>query len=517
MKIILTKAEISSQIQKMRGGWEAKFHELQSQPAQREEFEEHLNHVKESIQEKKKGVYGDRDFLAANVVKQSEEADLGAKILKLKKKALQKCAQQDEAEKRREVSDKARQEKLQEWLTRSDARREAKLEQDRMRKERQTIQEVQKDWLKRLVVVCYTEKLKATSLKARELKRYLAQKTVSARTISMFILRCMSFKRRQKLYTNIVRARLAFTAYARHARLGVFHGSMPIVRSFMQMEGVQQEANSLSGALRQFKKKVVTIQRWWRGFLIMRLAYVEFFLPLWMEIQQEAYSRQAEVEALKHHGHENPISAHRPLLVRRNTFVAERTSISVVQAGAGARKPSIQWPSGHHHKRRNSREEKRKAIEEGLDRLPAWMIQILIREYIIRMQKTHINRVKAWEEDVRKDDFKHDLEGFGVVDEHEHESSDSDEDPHFHRPRSVYVDRIELEVLVKESMATWRDGGWKELRYNRSRMLKHAFKQWFRVLHTTKERAILGIGPSKGAESPKPPSINSPKSGKDPS
>jgi hypothetical protein len=500
IKIILTKAEITSQIQKMKRGWESRLHELQREPVAREQFEEYLLNLKDSIWEKKREMYGSHDHVAMNVAMNvAEETDYGTKLLKMKKKALKRCALQDEAQKRREVKDQVRQDKLEGWMNRAEARREARDEQDRAHREQQKLQDVQKDWLLKLAVVTYAEKLKAMSFKAREWKRMLAQKVQSAELIHKYMIRSLSYKRRQKLYHNIVYARIAFTAYARHARLGVFHAGMPIVRSFLETEGFNREVPSLTGALSRFKGKVIVLQRWWRGVRIKRNAYVQFFLPMWLDLQMLIYRAKAEKLAMEELAQQNPETHTRGSTIRRNsnsgadlkqtqhhTSAAHPADHQVDSNTRRGRRPS-QCSTRVHHRVL----ERQKTIEATQDQLPAYIIKVLLMEYILRMQKTYRQRVKDWEEEVQNDEFKHDLEGFGVADEDE--DSDDDDDPHFRKPRAVYVDRDELQAIVKDSVATWNAGGWKELRHSRHRIMKGSLKPWRRYVIDKRNRAAMGL------------------------
>jgi len=513
IKIVLTKAEISSQIQKMRRGWESRLHDLQREPAQREQFEEHILNLQESIMDKKRKTYGDEDFVVTNLVSQIEEGEWRTKLLKMKKKALQRCAQQDQAQQRRQVQDREKQQKQEEWLNRAEARRAAKEQVDRKRLEKEKLHDVQKDWLVRIALVVGTEKMKKMSLQARDLQKYLEQKAYSASVIHKFALRSLTLKRRAKLYTNVIKARIAFTAYARHARLGVFHATVPIAQGFLLRHFTgKSEAPSLGAALSRFKSKVLCIQRWWHGQWTIRKAYVEFFTPIWMELQHALYRIEAERQAIKEeellklvkekhgadHSRQAPLQRRNSgghqlqhLPTSSNLTVATSSNSSRLSGTAGASGQSQGHSPGRRRKSDTAQKtalERQKAIEAAQDQLPIYIVKIILVDYIRRMQKTYTKRVQVWEDEMKKEEFRHDLEGFGVT-EDDHES----EDDELEKPRFVYVDREEMQALVSDSLNQWKEGDWKEIRHNRVRLVKRPFQWWRRCQQLARQQRALGL------------------------
>lgn len=493
MKIVLTKAEIKVQIQRQRGGWESRILDLQREPAQREEFEEHILKLQDNIVMKRKEVYGTLDHTAMNVTF-TEETDARTKLLAIKKKAMQRCARQDEAQKRREVTEKEREIKLVEWLNRAEIRRKAKLEQDRMRRDKDKLQEMQRDWLSRMAVVAYAEKLKTMSLDARELQRYLAQKAVSATIIHKFVLKTLGKSRRQNLYKNIVRARIAFTAYARHGRLAVFQATMPVVKTFLETNTFHREVPSLVGALTHFKSKVLMLQRWWSSIRTIRSAYVELFLSTWTEIQPELYKAEAEKQAIDEHQlaqehRHSSTTSHGAGNGRHATPHGPHGGHGAAHGGTHSGHGGGGHPSTPHVRRRKSTDgafrtalDRQKHIEMAQDQLPDYIAKVILRDYIVQMQKSHRRRIAQWIEEVKQENFQHDLEGF-LVAKPEADSdgeSESEDDVALHRPRRVYVDRDELKALVKESLAKWKHGEWREIRMNRLRLMRRPFKAWQR-------------------------------------
>lgn len=474
---MLTKAEISSQIQKMRRGWEARLHELQREPQQRIDFEEHLGELERSIAEKKRETYGSHDFTSENLITQVVD-HRRTKQLRLKKKAVQRCEQQDQAHKRREATEQEKHQKLEEWMNRSEVRKATKSEKERTDKENEKLQGLHLDWLKRIAVVAFAEKLKRMSAQARDEHNYVAQKAHSACVIHKFILRSLSYKRRNKLYLNVIRARIAFTAYVRHAQLGVYHGAMPIISGFLAKHAFHREAPTVTGALSQFRAKVVLIQFWWRGIRNVRRAYVDIWLPAWNGYQAAFGKSDMEKQARKDHQ-----------LAQQAEKESKCEGRRASGASSGGRRASV--ASNH---RGNSRKEKASCLAQAQGLLPEYIAKYVLSNYVGDMQRSYRKRVLAWEEELQKDEFRHDLEACGIVGE---DASDND-DLASRKPRQIYVDKEELEALVKETLDKWKVGGWKDIRHNRCRLLKRTFTTWRRCKQivrqlTAKSHAGIGI------------------------
>merc|ERR1740121_2986270 len=50
------------------------------------------------------------------------------------------------------------------------------------------------------------------------------------------------------------------------------------------------------------------------------------------------------------------------------------------------------------------------------------------------------------------------------------------------QPRVVYIDKTELETVVRAKITTWKNGGYKHIVANRKRILKKPFKAWQRAI-----------------------------------
>lgn len=492
LKIILTKEEISSQVQRMRRGWEARLQELEREPVQREKFEEHLLTLEDEKRERKKEMFRGKDWTMANL--EIKDFDRSMKVLSLKKKALERCKRREENTKRKEVADSIQNDAMENWLSRADARAKKRLEQEERKRQEQQLQDAMKSWLVRLGVIVYAEKLKKASLEARNMSRYLTQKAKSASVIYQFFLRQLCWRRRSMLYKNLIRVRLAMVAYVRHVRPAAIHASAPVVQEFLNKHAFNKEAPSLGGALSRFRTKVTKLQRWWVSMRTIRQAYVDMLVPTWLDCQHDFYKAEAERMVLEHdmkdhHGRRGSVQA-------RRGSIHSGSRLTVAPANP-ERRPS--------HGRRLSidagatktPEERQHAIERHQDKMPVYVAKIVLYEYVVKMQKSYRKRVLAWELEKEKEEFKHDLEAFGVHEAGEEgEEEDNGQAPAptaLPKPRVVYCDRAEMEALVRDSMYEWKakpdhPGKWKEIRFNHLRLQRGPFRAWAKK-PTTSERA----------------------------
>lgn len=320
--------------------------------------------------------------------------------------------------------------------------------------------------------MAWSERVMRASREARDQQQYLSQKVASAGLINQFLIRTLIAKRRTRLYYNIIRSRVAFTTFARHARIAAMNMAMPVCTEFIQKHAFHREVPSLGGALSRFRSKVIRLQKWWIKLRTIRGAYAEFFIPLWMTHQTLHYKVEAEKQAHKEH-----LQA----MQEKENSSSSRGGRRGSGNGLGRAKPGLNQGQGTsaERRRRDSRDmteaERKKSIEASQDQLPDYVAKVVLLEYVMSMQRSFRKRMKEWKDEVEKDEFKHDLEGFGIVDD-----MPEGAEAHHVKPRLVYVDMEELQALVDSSIKRWARGFWKEIRHNRFRLLRRTFKWWQR-------------------------------------
>lgn len=98
--IALTRQELAAQVAKIKRTWECRVHELQRDPLAREDFESHVDDLKEADVKFKRKLAGGLDFVNRNKVS-SQKWSARSKAFSLHKRALQNYARHDECSRRR--------------------------------------------------------------------------------------------------------------------------------------------------------------------------------------------------------------------------------------------------------------------------------------------------------------------------------------------------------------------------------------------------------------------------------
>lgn len=98
--IALTRQELAMQVAKIKRSWECKVHELQRDPLAREDFEGHVEDLREAAEKSKRKLAGGLNFVNRNKVS-SQKWSAKSKAFSLHKRALQNYARHDECSRRR--------------------------------------------------------------------------------------------------------------------------------------------------------------------------------------------------------------------------------------------------------------------------------------------------------------------------------------------------------------------------------------------------------------------------------
>jgi len=502
IKIVLSRAEIASQMQKIRRGWEARVATLQQEPAVREQFEEHVKTIAEDKRKQKVDNHRGVNFLERNM-RQVPEASPRKALARLQKKALLGFAKHDEVSSRRELVEEESERCKVDWLNRSEERRLLRLEEQERLELARRVEEMRRAWLVRLAVNSFAVTFGREFTKRREDHAYTRRIIVSACILQKFFIRCFCKKRRWALYQNVVKMRSALSAYARVVRPAVMCASAPLLQGFLGEFAFNRESPSISSALRRFRAGVVKIQSWWQCVSNARKAHVDLFMNHWQEVQS-MICRELSVEmASKERGREGNIG--RAGFDRRisaaasrhaeNTRHAENSRHPSESSRPSSRRPTatnLQRPSATNLEEDREAFLKRVAVIEGnLDTVPNQIARLALWNYVGEMHRSHRPRVERWEEARKEQQFSKDLKGFGVNEE----GADPTSAVVKGRPRAVYVDFDELESIVRDNMKMWRKGGYKEIRHHRRQLISKPFRQWAR---TALQPPALSTPGSKG-------------------
>jgi len=489
LKIVLTRKEISSQVKKIRRGWEARIGELRREPAMREVFDEHVNQLSMNKRHER---YGGRDFLEEHSRSLQDHAPRD-KIKRLQMKAITRCEREDMVRKRRENKALELDLNKSEWLSRRDAWKLMREEEDHRRELQEEAMGAQRAWLVRLAVVGFLNASRKASQEIVAFREAISAKVASACVITQFVMRALSRRRRNLLYMNVFRLRTALIAYTRVVQPVVAARMQPVIRAFLEQYAFHREAPTLTGALQRFRGRVVQIQRWVRQLKMIRNAYITLFMSIWDTLQDAQYKQlaadMAEKDVAVSQTEHTAMKAFRDLeasLGSKSKGGRRRSSVNGMkeQTKESSRK------SKHLARRdsslrldtdmRQSLTTRAKTIESTLlvDPVPRYLIKAVLNDYIREMMYSHKRRVAEWQSMQKRAEYLKDLEGFGVHDqrEHRHEACFNSA-----RPLVVYIDKAELEVVVRETVARWGEGEFKHVRANRKRIMEKPFRAWVRA------------------------------------
>mmetsp|Transcript_124760 Transcript_124760/g.216324 ORF Transcript_124760/g.216324 Transcript_124760/m.216324 type:complete len:766 (-) Transcript_124760:45-2342(-) len=477
IKIVLTRNEISSQVQKIRRGWEARLGELQREPGQREQFEEHVRTLQDIMYDKKKELYGGKDFTQRNL-RDAPVSDTRARIVKLQNQALTRCQRTDLARAAREKMERETMRNNVAWLNKSEIRRQQREQQELQRQQEQREKDRQCEWLQRLAAIAFVEQTKQRSKELMEMQAITRERMRAAGLIHRWVLQRLCYRQRNKLYKNVIHLRMALAGYVRHCRPAALCASEPVIRMFLDQYAFARESPSITGGFRRFRARVVMIQKWWFQLKTIRLAYISLFMPMWCEILTRVYKemaveqvRQEEVRAQEEE------TARKKAMQGRVTGVLEVPSIKNPRRGSNllqrqSTMRSIRTRGSLEDDGPMTKEELLKHIEATQDKIPSYISHMVLKDYIKSMQRSHQDRLAQWKSQIRKTQLAHDVEVFSGRTDHQHALK---------KPRVVYIDPDELEAEVKKTIAIWDNGGYKHIRHNRLRLVKRVFNKWYKM------------------------------------
>lgn len=539
VKIVLTRSELASQVQKIKAGWETRLRELQREPAQLEEFKEHVRQLQDSVKLKKTDLYRGKDFTEKNVNSVRQCTPRG-KLMHAQENALRTCLRQDEVHHRRERTEAETEKRKMKWLLqKNDQREQSDVARQFVEKEQQR----QVAWFKKLAAISFLQIVRKEHEAMQSSQQFMTDKLSSAGRIHQFVVRCLSYKRKNDLYKNVIRFRTAVTVYARVVRPAVACASQPVIRAFLDQYAFHRESPSLVGALHRFRSRVLAIQKWWQMKKRARKAFVSLFRPYWLEIQsrmcREDEAKEAEEKQVANsfesdmrmralgsagaagNGVRKSVgsrksqvgnllggdAAGKPMRQAIPGGQGDRKSVvgalgdfasrkSVAHGPGSSRRsmaPAMPRASLHLHRPMHLKAKPKLATylesddEDSEQDVPDYVVNVVLYEYITILQRTHPARVKAWQHEMQNEEFSKDVEGFMT----KGFQGDAIQNV-FHRPkpRAVYIDVAELGMKVRETIDEWEAGTFRWMTMNRNRLLRGPWKAW-------KSRARTDHSPAK--------------------
>lgn len=432
-------------------GLAAKLAALQDQAA-REALQEHLRARREAQLRRFAGL---QDFVQRNARK-LEEALPEARHRHLELQALQELERQHVNRQRRQGLEEATEQRRVAWTMRNEERKREREMAEREHERQHVLRALQKDWLTRLAACIFSSATSAQWAQLKQSKEHMHRRLLSARTIASWLAREVSRRRRQNLYRNVVRLRVALMAQARQLTALRVHVAQPIVHAFIEAQCCHREVVDVRSVMRRFRILVVRLQRWYRARRRTWGAYAALLRPYWLAAQESAYGEllgaaaAAELERLQNK--RRIIGDVRGLQASPSAPELQRRS-SVSKDGAQARQLA----------------EVRSLVEQREEWLPDYVIASVLTQYVVRMLNARKERVSEWEKEQQASEVARDLGGVFAT------QSDELAPKVNPKPGPIYIDECEIADLVRGTIVQWKSGRFRHMKANRLRLLRKAW------------------------------------------
>mmetsp|Transcript_115116 Transcript_115116/g.365730 ORF Transcript_115116/g.365730 Transcript_115116/m.365730 type:complete len:848 (-) Transcript_115116:104-2647(-) len=457
VKVVLSRAELTSRVQKMRRGWESKLVDLQKDVNAREQFEDRVKQLRDDRRKHMLQMHHGVDYLQRNM-SMTLEGYSDNKSEKMIRQADKSKERHVKAVEIKQDLEKQQEQQGIAWLNRGEGRRRERELQEMEDRQREERVERQRQWLIRLAVhgfafqtgMKYTENKGAFELEVKQKD--------AAGVLRRFFIRFAARRRRANLYKNVIKFRLAVASYVRVMATPLRCAAQSIVKGFLESYVGAMEEPSIDQTLRSFRAHVVRIQRLFRQVLMIRKAYVQLFFEEWQHIQDVTLERMIKAEDQRLNDQE----------IR---------ALELLKSLEGGGKPPMSPRS------KVKVTSTRETLEAAMP--PAKIIRGFLCDYVKQMQKSRAERIKKWKENNEDDAINADLEKCGI----HQEPQDGKPKVYVGKPRSVYKDKAELQKLVEDRIGEWMGGVHKDKKANRQRLMQGPFDLWERLVRAKK----LGI------------------------
>eukprot|EP00927_Polykrikos_kofoidii_P055274 TRINITY_DN49550_c0_g1_i1.p1 TRINITY_DN49550_c0_g1~~TRINITY_DN49550_c0_g1_i1.p1 ORF type:complete len:917 (-),score=105.89 TRINITY_DN49550_c0_g1_i1:56-2806(-) len=469
LKIVLSRHELSAQVQAIKRGWEVRVAEVQRDQVTREQFDERVKQLRYELDDRNRKQQG-MDFVARNV-RSVQCLNPEQQFDNSRKKALLFQARQEAVATRREDHIRDVNNRKTELTMRSDSRKIKREQEDIERREHQQLQDVQRAWFARLALACFTVHAEQQWRSAREYRNHILKEAHFGEVILRLLSRISSWKRRRRLYKNAIRLRFACAAYVRTMKPVTKHMAQPVICQFIGQHAFHREVPTLRGTLARFRSRVISIQRKWRKFKTMRLAFVDVLFPHWMDIQQKIYTSQAEIDAFRDH-------QTRQTEIEMNQSAINK--LSAINARKVGQRRTLVPRSILRSFTTDGTSSEMNRVNSELYQVPEYIVRLQLYEYVMAMQKGHAARVQKWLAEHENDD------ALQTVANSKHKALDESSV----RLPMMYLDEDELEVMVQKCIDLWKVGAFVGIEHHRLRLLKITFS----ALLTNTKRNITSQG-----------------------
>mmetsp|Transcript_112987 Transcript_112987/g.269334 ORF Transcript_112987/g.269334 Transcript_112987/m.269334 type:complete len:748 (+) Transcript_112987:92-2335(+) len=462
------KDDVFSPKARARRGWEARLAEVTKTPQSREEFEERLQAMQSKRRQKIEEISRGQNFLEANQLRLACETS-PQRHVQLQKRALLACHRRDVAFLRRERLEEEKEERHVQWMSRAENKRREREQQELQQSLQLEMQMRQQSWLTKIFTASFVKTVAGQFQERRTELEKLRREFASATVLDSLFRRTLVRKRRNMIWRNAIKLRMAMTVYARTVLPMVKALSAPLITDFLTKNSFSKEAPSIHSVFSHYRASVIRIQRFWLGIRMARKAYLHVLLPVWTTCERKACETY----------HKDQEAAARAAAKAQDEKMAQIEG--VLDGKEGKRTPRSSRPES---KDRGANKDAKKRVRTTLfqvtdvqlpveEDLPGYITQLAIYSHIADMQWSFPARAKQWEASMQQAKDTAEVENFLVTSEGE---SSSMKQLRMSRPRKIYVDEEEIMALVRRTLDSWHRGGFVHVKANRLRVLRFGWR-----------------------------------------
>eukprot|EP00434_Breviolum_minutum_P032281 symbB.v1.2.028545.t1/scaffold3031.1/size66479/2 len=222
----------------------------------REDFEERCKVMEAQRKQKIEDFARGRNFLELNQMRLSME-NWPQRQLQIQRKAVFASQRQTEASRRREQNEEETQERHVLWMSRAEIKRRERQAQEDQRKLELDREDQQKSWFSKMFTVTYLKSVaEIFQARKRELER-LRKQLASATVLDSSFRRSLVRKRRNMIWRNAIKLRVAMTVYARTVLPMVKALSAPLIKDFISLHAFSKEAPNISNVFSHYRASVI--------------------------------------------------------------------------------------------------------------------------------------------------------------------------------------------------------------------------------------------------------------------
>lgn len=233
----------------------------------------------------------------------------------------------------------------------------------------------------------------------------------------------------------------------------------------------------------KLRKNVLSVQRSYIRLRRIRTAYVDLLMDTWNELLEEAYKdyfadQAAAANKLAQEKFDVQLQLHGARLSSKGrSSQSTRSSIKQPSLGSLPLLPRLSVIQ---------RECNWNALR-NFEKLPNYISRMELYPYVVQMLRSQEKRLKAWEAEMKLAKENTELQNFTRSGDDTFEKAAKR--LWKSRPGKVFIDREELDKMVRTTLKRWHSGGYRHVRLRHTRLFQLIFKA-FRALVADKPSRV---------------------------